>query len=160
VYSRLALSGELCETVVVPTIRFDVAVAASPDAVLRALTDFSDNRPDAWPNIDHSHFRVHSLGPGWADVTEGNVLAWERNRYDWDASAGRVVVKTLESDSWAPGSSWDYQMRPTPSGGTLVNVTVTRTGRGLRGRLIGLGMAGLGVRVLRSQLEQVLARIR
>ena len=143
-----------------PTIRFHVAVAASPDAVMGALTDFSENRPDAWPNIDHSHFRVHSLGPGWADVTEGNVLAWERNRYDWDASAGRVVVKTLESDSWAPGSSWDYQMRPTASGGTLVNVTVTRTGRGLRGRLIGLGMAWLGVGVLRSQLKQVLARIR
>lgn len=143
-----------------PTIRFDVAVAASPDAVLQTLTDFSDNRPDVWPNIDHSHFRVHGLGPAWAEVTEGNVLAWERNRYDWDASAGRVVVKTLESDSWAPGSSWDYQVRPTPSGGTLVKVTVTRTGRGLRGRLIGLGMAWLGVRVLRSQLEQVLARIR
>lgn len=127
---------------------------------MRVLTDFSENRPDAWPNIDHSHFRVHSLGPGWADVTEGNVLAWERNRYDWDTSAGRVVVKTLESDSWAPGSSWDYQMRPTESGGTLVNVTVTRTGRGLRGRLIGLGMAWLGVGVLRSQLKQVLARIR
>src|ERR1700680_2570810 len=70
-------------TLVVPTIRFELVVAASPDAVMRALTDFSDNRPDAWPNIDHSHFRVHSLGPGWADVTEGNVLAWERNRYDW-----------------------------------------------------------------------------
>ncbi|HEV2013120.1 MAG TPA: SRPBCC family protein [Candidatus Dormibacteraeota bacterium] len=143
-----------------PTIRFHVAVPAAPDAVLHALTDFSDSRPDVWPNIDHSHFRVHSLGPGWADVTEGNVLAWERNRYDWDASAGRVVVKTLESDSWAPGSSWDYQVRPTPSGGTLVNVTVIRSGRGLRGRLIGLGMAWLGVRVLRSQLEQVLARVR
>jgi len=144
----------------VPTIRFEVAVEASPDAVLEALTDFGDHRPDIWPNIDHSHFRVHGLGPAWADVTEGNVLAWERNRYDWDAGAGHVVVKTLESDSWAPGSSWDYQIRPTPSGGTLVDVTVTRTGRGLRGRLIGLGMTWLGVGVLRSQLKQVLARIR
>jgi hypothetical protein len=144
----------------VPTIHFEVAVEASPEAVLKALTDFGDHRPDIWPNIDHSHFRVHGLGPGWADVTEGNVLAWERNRYDWDAGAGRVVVKTLESDSWAPGSSWDYQLRPTPSGGTHVTVTVTRTGRGIRGRLIGFGMAGLGVGVLRSQLKQVLARIR
>ena len=156
----LALSRELCETVIVPTIHFDVAVAASPELVLRALTDFGEHRPDLWPNIDHAHFRVHGLGPGWADVTEGNVLAWERNRYDWDASAGRVGIKTLESDSWMPGSRWDYQLRPTPSGGTLVDVTVTRVGRGLRGRLIGLGMAWVGARLLRSQTEAVLARIR
>jgi len=134
-------------------------VEAPPDAVLQALTDFGEHRPDIWPNIDHSHFRVHDLGPAWADVTEGNVLAWERNRYDWDASARRVVVKTIESDSWAPGSGWDYQLRPTPSGGTLVSVTVSRTGRGIRGRLIALGLASFGAGVLRSQTERVLARI-
>jgi hypothetical protein len=143
-----------------PTIHFDVAVKAPPDVVLKALTDFGDNRPDIWPNIDHAHFRVHGLGPAWADVTEGNVLAWERNRYDWDAGAGRVVVTTVESDSWAPGSSWHYQLRPIPSGGTRVDVTVSRIGRGLRGRLIGLGMTWLGVRILRRQTEQVLGRIR
>jgi hypothetical protein len=144
----------------VPTIHFQVEAEASPDAVLKALTDFGDQRPDIWPNIDHSHYRVHGLGPSWAEVTEGNILAWERNRYDWDASAGRVVIKTLESDSWVPGSSWDYQLSPTASGGTLVKVTVHRVGRGVRGRLIGWGLTVMGVGVLRSQTKQVLARIR
>jgi hypothetical protein len=144
----------------VPTIHFEVVAEAPPEAVLKALTDFGEQRPDVWPNIDRSHFRVHGIGPDWAEVTEGNVLAWERSRYDWDAAAGRVVVKTLESDSWAPGSSWDFRLTPTSSGGTLVDVTVNRIGRGLRGHLIGWGMALVGAGVLRSQTRQVLARIR
>lgn len=153
------MSRELWQTVAVPTIHFAVVAEASPGAVLKALTDFGEHRPDVWPNIDRSHFRVHGIGPGWAEVTEGNVLAWERSRYDWDAGAGRVVVKTLESDSWAPGSSWDFRLTPTATGGTNIDVTVKRIGRGLRGRLIGWSLAWLGARVLRSQTEGVLARI-
>jgi hypothetical protein len=81
-----------------PTLHFQVATDLPPAAVLGALTDFSDRRPDLYRNIDRSHFRVHALGPGWAEVTEGNVLAWERNRYEWDSAAGTVTVKTTESD--------------------------------------------------------------
>lgn len=143
-----------------PTIRFQVVTDLQPSAVLAALTDFSDGRPATWPNIDRAHFKLHGKGPGWADVTEGNTLAWERNRYDWDADAGHVVIKTVESDSWASGSSWDYQLHATATGGTRADITVTRIGRGLRGRVIGAGMTWLGVRVLRSQMETALARIR
>ena len=49
------------------------------------MTRTRDRRPDLYRNIDRSHFRVHGRGPGWADVTEGNVLAW--------ASAGNVGFK-------------------------------------------------------------------
>jgi len=143
-----------------PTVHFQVATELPPPAVLAALTDFSDRRPDLYRNIDRSHFRVHDSGPGWADVTEGNVLAWERNRYDWDAAAGTVTVKTTESDSWAPGSRWEYRMRPTVEGGTLVDVTVVRNARTLRGRLIALGLPVMGVRYLRADLQNLLARAR
>ena len=131
-----------------------------PDKVLGVLTDFSDLRPAIWPNIDHAHFRVHDQGPNWADVTEGNVLAWERNRYEWNAGAGEVTVTAVESDSWAPGSQWRYRLQPSAAGGTQVDVTAVRTGRGLRGRLLGSLLGVFGVRVLRSDMEKVLARVR
>lgn len=142
-----------------PTIRFQVSSGASPDAVLKALTDFSDQRPDIWPNIDHGHYRIHGQGPDWADVTEGNVIAWERNRYQWDAVAKKVEITTIESDSWAPGSRWVYRLNPTSTGGTQVEVTVVRNGRGLRGRLLGGLMSMFGQGILRSDLQKVLARI-
>jgi len=131
-----------------------------PDKVLGVLTDFSDRRPVIWPNIDQGHFRVHDQGPNWADVTEGNVLAWERNRYEWNAGAGEVIVTAVESDSWAPGSQWRYRLQPSAAGGTQVDVTAVRTGRGLRGRLLGSLLGVFGVRVLRSDMEKVLARVR
>jgi hypothetical protein len=143
-----------------PTIRFQITSDLPPDRVLNALIDFSDQRPLVWPNIDHAHFRVHGQGPDWADVTEGNTLAWERNRYDWNAAAGEVTVTTVESDTWAPGSQWRYRLLSTPGGGTEVQVTVVRTGRGPRGMLLGALIGGFGSRILRSDMEKVLARVR
>ncbi|TMD88904.1 MAG: hypothetical protein E6I78_00105, partial [Chloroflexi bacterium] len=93
-----------------PTIRFQVFTDLPPDRVLQALIDFSDQRPIVWPKIDRSHFRVHGEGPNWAEVTEGNALAWERNRYEWNAGAGEVTVTAVESDTWAPGSQWRYRL--------------------------------------------------
>ena len=130
-----------------------------PDRILGALTDFSDRRADVWPKIDEAHFRVHGQGPGWADVTEGNILAWERNRYEWNA-AGEVTVTTVESDTWAPGSQWRYRLQPTATGGTEIQVTVVRTGRGPRGLVIGALITWFGRRILRADMEKVLTRIR
>jgi hypothetical protein len=143
-----------------PTVRFELTTDLPPARVLGALTDFSDGRPDVWPNIDHSHFRVHGEGPGWADVTEGNALAWERNRYEWDVPAGEVTVTSIESDTWAPGSQWRYRLQPTATGGTKVDVAVVRNGHGLRGMLLGTIIGWFGARVLRSDMEKVLARVR
>ena len=142
-----------------PTVRFQVTTSLPPDRVLEGLVDFSDRRPSIWSNIDQSHFRVHAQGPGWAEVTEGNVLAWERNRYDWDAAAGEVVVQTIESDAWARGSRWHYTLRPTPTGGTEIDVTAGRIPRTVRGRLIALGLPILGRRVLQADMERVLERL-
>lgn len=142
-----------------PTIHFQVVTDLPPDRVLGALIDFSDRRPDLWPNIDHAHFRVHGKGDGWAEVTEGNVLAWERNRYEWDAGAGEVNVRALESDAWAPGSRWQYKLLPTPTGGSRIDVTAVRTPRTVRGRLIAMGLPILGRRVLKSDMERVLERL-
>jgi len=142
-------------------IHFHIETKLAPEAVLAVLTDFGPGRAKVWPNIDDQHFRVHGHGPGWADVTEGNSIAggvWEREKYTWDATKGHVGVETLESNTWGPGSRWDYELTPTAEGGTEIEVTIKRHGKGWKGRLIELGLAAAGARVLRSQMEQALAR--
>jgi hypothetical protein len=145
-----------------PTLHFQVHTELGPDAVLAALTDFSARRAQVWPNIDADHLVVHSQGPGWADVTEGSSVAggvWERSRYEWDAASHRLAVVTQDSNTWGPGSRWDYQLTPAPGGGTEVDVRVVRIGRGLKGRLIGAVIALTGRARLPSDMEKVLARI-
>jgi hypothetical protein len=142
-------------------IHFQLETRASPSDVLAALVDFGPRRAKVWPNIDDEHFKVHSQGPGWAEVTEGSSVAggvWEREKYTWDATAGAVVVQTLDSNTWGPGSRWDYKLSSTAGGRTHIDVTVARHGKGLKGRLIEAGLRAFGTRMLRSQMEQALAR--
>jgi hypothetical protein len=144
-----------------PTIHFELQSTLAPGAVLAALTDFGPSRAKVWPNIDSDHFRLHEQGPGWAEVTEGSAVAggvWERERYSWDAAAGTVAVDTLDSNTWSPGSRWAYRLTPGPAGGTRIEVTVVRNGKGWKGRLIGAGLAVAGAGMLRSQMEQALGR--
>jgi hypothetical protein len=142
-------------------IHFRLETKLAPGTVLDVLTAFGPERATAWPNIDDQHFRVHDQGPGWAEVTEGNSIAggiWERERYTWDGPAGHVAAETIDSNTWGPGSGWDYKLTPTARGGTEIEVKVERRGKGWKGRLIELGLAVGGARVLRSQTEQALAR--
>ena len=142
-------------------IRFHLATKLAPDVVLAVLTDFGPRRAAIWPNIDDQHFRVHGQGAGWADVTEGSSIAggvWEREKYTWEAPAGRVAVETIDSNTWGPGSRWDYRLTPTDQGGTDIDATIRRHGKGWKGRLIELGLVVAGARMLRSQMEQALAR--
>ena len=142
-------------------IHFHLETKLAPAAVLAALTDFGPRRAKVWPNIDDQHFQVHGQGPGWADVTEGSSVAggiWEREKYTWDASTGRVTAETTDSNTWGPGSRWDYKLNPTPEGGTGIDVTLKRHGKGWKGRLIELGLRAAGARMLRAQTEQALAR--
>lgn len=142
-------------------IHFQLKTTLAPEAMLAVLTDFGPRRAKAWPNIDDQHFQVHGQGPGWADVTEGSSVAggvWEREKYSWDAGTGHITAETIDSNTWGPGSRWDYRLTPTPQGGTEIEVTVERHGKGWKGRLIEVGLAAGGVRMLRSQMEQALAR--
>jgi hypothetical protein len=144
-----------------PTIRFDLHSTLAPEAVLAALTNFSPSRAEVWPNVDSDHFRLHDQGPGWAEVTEGSSVAggvWERERYAWDADALTVRTETLDSNTWGPGSGWDYRLTPA-SGGTRIAVTVVRNGMGVKGGLLGAALSIVGAGTLRSQMKQALARV-
>jgi hypothetical protein len=144
------------------TVNFKLQSQLAPDAVLSALTDFGPSRSEVWPNVDSAHFKVHGQGPGWAEITEGSSVAggvWERERYRWDAAARTVEIETLDSNVWGPGSRWDYRLSPGAAGGTTVDVTVVRNGKGWKGRMIGLALSLAGPGMLRSQMKQALARV-
>jgi hypothetical protein len=138
-----------------PTTRFTVRTSLSPTEVLALLTDFGPERAGRWPNVDEAHFSVHEQGPDWAEVTEGNAMGWERERYSWDAAAGTVTIDTVDSNLWGPGSGWRYELTPA-AGGTDVQVTLTRVPASLRGRLLGALIPVAGSRVIGRQLQSVL----
>lgn len=144
------------------TIHFKLQSTMAPEVVLSALTDFGPSRSDVWPNVDSAHFKVHGQGPGWAEVTEGSSVAggvWERERYSWDAATRTVAIETLDSNTWDRGSRWDYRLTPGSTGGTTIEVTVIRNGKGLKGRLLGMALSLVGAGMLRSQMAQALARV-
>ena len=137
------------------TAQFTVHTSLAPADALELLTDFGPDRAKRWPNIDADHFRVHAEGDDWAEVTEGTAMGWERERYSWDRAAGTVVVDTLDSNLWGPGSSWHYELKPAGTG-TDVHVTLNRVPRSFRGRLIGALIPVVGAHTLGRQLESVL----
>jgi len=124
---------------------------------MELFTDFGPDRASRWPNIDEAHFKVHDVGRDWAEVTEGNAMGWERERYAWDAAVGTVTIDTLDSNLWSPGSSWRYELTPA-AGGTDVQVTLTRVPKSLRGRLIGALIPIVGARTLGRQFQSVLRK--
>ena len=139
-----------------PSTQFTVHTTLSPADVMTLFTDFGPDRADRWPNVDEAHFKVHEVGSDWAEVTEGNAMGWERERYTWDAAAGSVVIDTIDSNLWAPGSSWRYELSPA-DGGTDVHVTLTRVAKTLKGRLIGAVIPLIGARLIGKQFRALLA---
>ena len=140
-----------------PTTQFTVHTSLSPSDVMTLFTDFGPDRASRWPNVDDAHFKVHELGPDWAEVTEGNAMGWERERYSWDAAAGTIAIETLDSNLWGSHSGWRYDLTPAVEG-TDVHVTLTRVAKSLRGRLIGALIPLLGARTLSKQFQSVLRK--
>lgn len=148
-----------------PSGPLDIAVSAhtsmSAEQVLAAACDFSERRPQLWPNVKAKHFVVHGEGEEFADVTEGIWIAglfWERSRYDWSAP-GAVTATVTESNVIRPGST--FALRAVPSeGGSDVQMTLFRTFRGgPKGRLGSAINRLSGRRGWRSYLRRVLTNI-
>jgi hypothetical protein len=140
-----------------PKTHFTVHTSLSPGDVLALLTDFGPERAKTWPNIDEAHFQVHDRGSDWAEVTEGTAMGWERERYAWDADTGTLTVDTLDSNLWAAGSGWRYELSPS-AGGTDVHVGLVRVPLNLKARVLGALIPVAGGRVLGKQLESVLRK--
>lgn len=118
-----------------PVVRFHLDSSLAPSEALAVLTDFGPSRVKDWPTIDADHFAVHEVGDNWAEVTEGTSAAWERERYEWDAQAGRVTITTLDSKLFGPGGGWVFQLTPQ-HGGTRVDVELTRQPKTVKGKIL------------------------
>ena len=129
-----------------------VTTTRSPDEVLRILTDFGPARAQAFPGVDETNLTVHASGDTWADVTEGNKIGWERERYDWDAAAGTITAVTTDSNLWGPGSVGS----PT-GGGTKVVIRLERHPKGVAGHLVAAVMPLLGKGFITAGFERALA---
>ena len=137
-----------------PSTQFTVHTTLSPSEVITVLTDFGPDRASRWPNIDDAHFKVHEVGPTYAEVTEGTSAGWERERYEWDAAAGTVTIETLDSNLWGQGSGWRYQLTPATDG-TDVKVTLTRVPKSIAARVLAALIPVVGGRTLGKQLQSV-----
>jgi hypothetical protein len=140
----------------VPVLHVSVTSPLPPQEALQRLTDFSPSRAAAWAGVDDDNLIVHDKGDGWAEVTEGNKLAWERERYSWDAAAGTVSAVTLNSNIWAPGSGGNYTIMPEGTG-SRVEVTAVRKGHGVKGKLVGGLLSLFGNRFISSSTAAALA---
>ncbi len=142
-------------------IHYEADGEISAARFIAALTDFSERRPELWPNLDAKFFQLHDAGDTWAEVTEGtDVLGgvWGRERYDW-SEPGRVTLRLVASDDFKPGTLIDYRVSDRPGGGCHVSVDFQRIATSLRGRFVGVVVQLTGVRRFGSDLRETLARL-
>lgn len=117
-------------------LRFTVEAPVPAERVLAALTDFSDRRPDLWPELDSDLYRVEELGETTALVREGQrrPRLWALEAYDW-STPGEVTWTARESNFCAPGSFMSVRVEDVP-GGSRMHAKWSRAGVGLKGRVI------------------------
>ena len=138
----------------------EVTSSTPADLVLQALTDFSPRRPELWPNLSPKLYQVHSVGQTEAEVTEGSAFlggVWERTRYDW-TEPGVVLIEVEDSNAFAAGSWWRYQVEPVGSG-SRVRFQFDRRPKNLKGRLVSFLLGLGGKRVFTRSLEETLRRL-
>jgi Polyketide cyclase / dehydrase and lipid transport len=138
----------------------EVTSSTPSDVVLQALTDFGPRRPELWPNLSPRLYQVHSVGATEADVTEGTAVlggVWERTHYDW-SEPGVVLIEVEDSNAFAPGSWWRYQVEPAGSG-SRVRFQFDRRPKNLKGRIVSFLLALGGKRMFTRSLEETLRRL-
>ena len=140
------------------TIHLHQTTSATPEQFLAGVTDFGPGRSKIFPNSADGYLKVHSQGPGQADVTEGSNNIWERLHYDW-SDPYRITMTTTDSNMWGGRSGHTYTLTRRPDGGTDVDVVVVREGKNLRGRLLAIVVGIGGKQVLGKALERTVKAI-
>jgi hypothetical protein len=106
----------------VPKFSFLLDVRDPPANVIGAMVDFSERRPEIWPNLTARLYQVHELGPRTADVTEGTALPvdiWERVTYEWTDSVVRGVI--TDGRIFEPGGTFEFRVEPYGAGSRISN---------------------------------------
>lgn len=142
-------------------IHYEADGTISAERFIAALTDFSEHRPELWPDLDATFYKLHELGDAWAEVTEGtDVLGgvWAREHYDW-SQPGLVRLRLVEAVDFRPGTETDYRVTSAPGGGCHVTVDFHRIAASPRGRLVGLVVQLGGAGRFRKNLRATLDRL-
>jgi hypothetical protein len=119
----------------VPRIEFTVDSSVSPERILAAARDFTDRRPELWPNVSRRYYQVHEQGDNWAIATEGTEVMggiWARERYEW--TPGVVSATVIESNIFSSGA-WELRAEPNGNGGSLIHVVNDPSRRAKEGSL-------------------------
>ncbi|HZD98686.1 MAG TPA: hypothetical protein VE132_11075 [Micromonosporaceae bacterium] len=144
-----------------PTIHLNQTTTATPEQLVAGLTDFGPGRSKLFGNSADEYLKVYDQSPGHADVTEGSHGIWERLQYDW-SDPNRVVMKTVDSNTWGGASGHTYTFTRQPNGTTDVDVVVVREGKNIKGRVLGIFVGAVGKRsldgVLRKTIKAIEAR--
>ncbi|MFF0267706.1 hypothetical protein [Kribbella sp. NPDC004536] len=134
------------------TIRFTEVTTLTPAQFIAGLTDFGPGRAEIFANSHDDDLKVHSQGPGYADVTEGSGGVWERLSYDW-SNQHHIVLTTTDSNVWGGASSHTYTLKERGDGTTEIDVVIVRDGKNLKGHLIALAFAAGGKRVIHKAFD-------
>ena len=134
------------------TLHMQTVIHATPPEFIAALTDFGPGRSELFSNSDDSYLQVHERGTDHADVTEGSGGVWERLAYDW-SDPRHVVAITTDSNTWGHDSGHTYDLTVRSDGTTLVDYTVVRQGKNLRGWFLGIVLGTVGRSVLAKAFD-------
>lgn len=145
-----------------PRVDIQMDTDVPPDAIRRALLDFSDRRPEVWPGITPSLYEVYEVGDTWADVREGTKMpgaeAWAKEHYDW-SDPETITWTVKESNFCAPGGYVSTTITPRPNGGSHLHMIWNRTPTTFVGRMATLMMRLTRGRPVAASMKRGLAKL-
>ena len=139
-----------------PKFAFQLDVRDPPAKVIGAMVDFSERRPELWPNLTARLYQVHELGATTADVTEGSAFlginVWERCTYEWTESVVRSVI--TDGRIFEPGGTFEFRVEPHGEGSRL-SVDYHRRSKTVLGRCIGAMLQLTGGAPIKQSFRRV-----
>jgi hypothetical protein len=140
-------------------VSYSVTTDLEPKVVWDALTEFGPRRAELWPDLSPESFKVLERGDKWARVKEGTASLgiWSIERYEWEEP---VITATVEEANAAQaGGTWRMEVKPGPTGGSILAVSMNRKAKGFAGHIIhGIFQVTNG-RFLAARTRRMLANI-
>jgi hypothetical protein len=133
-------------------IHLHQSTTLTPEQYIAGLTDFGPGRSKLFGNSADEYLKVHDRSSSQADVTEGSGGIWERLHYDW-SDPNHVVLTTTDSNVWGGASGHKYNFTRHPNGTTDIDVVVVRSGKNLKGHLLGFVLSTIARNVLEKAFE-------
>lgn len=104
-------------------MRFDLTTKASPEQVLRAMTDFTERRLEIWhKTLASDVYELRECGDTWAVAREGSprVPFWVVVHYDW--SDPTLIRWTEVESNHGEGGAGSMSIAPGDGSGSQVHV--------------------------------------